>query len=122
MNKAFEELIVALKKNRECPWCRDLSISDMKEEILSESREVADEIDNKDYDALKDELGDLLMDCIHTAILCEEKGHFKAKEIFEKPKEKLHRRKPWVFGDMKIKDKKEAVRVWNEIKKKEKKS
>lgn len=121
MNKAFDELIEALKKNRECPWSKELDLDTMKREILSEAKEVADEIDKKDYEALKDELGDLLMDTIHTAIICEEQGLFKAKEIFEKPKEKLHRRKPGIFGDKVVTTKEEAMRHWKEAKEQEKK-
>jgi uncharacterized protein YabN with tetrapyrrole methylase and pyrophosphatase domain len=120
--KEFDELIATLKKNRECPWCKELTIEAMKKEILSEAKEVADEIDNKDYPALKDELGDLLMDTLHIAILCEEQGLFKAKDVLEMPTKKLHRRKPWIFGNEKVANKEEAVKRWNEIKAEEKKA
>jgi uncharacterized protein YabN with tetrapyrrole methylase and pyrophosphatase domain len=122
MKESFQELIDALVETRQkCPWVKEkLSIERLGEAIQSESEEITQAIDKKDMDNLKEEIGDLLMNVTHLAIICEEKGYFKAKDAITGVKEKLIRRKPWVFGDMKINTPEEAVRVWNEIKKKEK--
>ncbi len=121
MKESYHELVEAIKKSREkCPWAKELEVEKMANELHDEVNEIIKAVENKDNDNLKEEIGDLIMDATHLALLCEEKGLFKAKEVLVGVKEKLVRRKPWVFGDMKVESTEEAVKVWNEIKKKEK--
>ena len=121
MNESFHEFVEALRKNIDkCPWAKELDEEKLGKEIKSETAEVIQAIDKKDYENLKEEIGDLMMNLTQLALLCEKKGYFKAKDVLVGAREKLIRRKPWVFGDMEIKTSEEAIRTWNEIKKKEK--
>jgi len=121
MKESFEELIDALKKTRiECPWSKDQKIEEHMKELHGEVKEAFESIKQKDHENLKEELGDILMDLMFVSILAEEKKLFTVKEMIDDVKEKLIRRKPWVFGNEKIRTKEEAVKRWNEIKEIEK--
>ncbi|MBI2129812.1 nucleotide pyrophosphohydrolase [Candidatus Woesearchaeota archaeon] len=120
MKQSFEELVVAIKKTLEkCPWAKEQTIEKHKEEILSEAEEIAEAIDKKDYENLKEELGDLFYDILFICAISEEKKLFTTKEVIDGVKDKLVRRKPWVFGNETVKSSEEAVKRWDEIKKKE---
>jgi tetrapyrrole methylase family protein/MazG family protein len=110
-----------LKKSRSiCPWTKTMTLEFMSKEILSEAKEVEEAVQNKDFEHLKEEIGDVLMDCLTLAIIAEEHGYFTIKEAFEEVTKKIKRRKPWVFGDAKVENIEEAIAMWNEIKRKEK--
>jgi uncharacterized protein YabN with tetrapyrrole methylase and pyrophosphatase domain len=121
MKDIFEELVVALRKNRkECPWANDREIEEHVHEVVSEAKEALAAVENGDDENLKEELGDLMMNILFIGVVAEEKKLFTIKEMIEDVKQKLFRRKPWVFGDEKIGSKEDALRRWNEIKEKEK--
>lgn len=121
MKESFEELLQIIKKcRRECPWMKEHTIEKHRAELLSEAHEVAEALDKKDYENLKEELGDLLYDTMLMVELCSEKGLFRAKDVIDGVNAKIKRRKPWVFGNAKVNTPEEAVKMWNEIKKKEK--
>lgn len=123
MKDSFEQLIKIIKKCRkECPWMKERTIENMKDEVKAEAEEVARAIENKDYENLKEELGDLLYDTLHLVEIGVEEGLFTTKEVIDQVNAKLIRRKPWVFGDEKITTSEEAVKRWNEIKAEEKKA
>ncbi len=121
MKDEFEEFIDLIEKNLDkCPWIKNQKLEDCKKEILEEANEIAQAIDNKDYENLKEELGDLLWDVVVTAYIAENKGLFEAKEIMKSVKEKIKRRKPFLLEENKDISLKEAKRMWVEAKEKEK--
>ncbi len=74
----------------------------------------------KKYDALKDELGDLLYQVFFHSLLASEGGHFEISDVMEGTYEKLHRRHPHIFGNLEIETEEELAPQWEEIKKAEK--
>ena len=121
MKQSFEELVDVVKKTLEkCPWAKEQTIEKHKDEILSEAKEIINAVDKKDYENLKEELGDLFYDILFICAIAEKEGLFTTKEVINGVKGKLIRRKPWVFGNETVKSSEEAVKRWNEIKKKEK--
>ena len=121
MKEAYNDLVEAIRLSRiKCPWAKEVKMGIIIEETIKEAQEMKEAFDKNNIENLKEEIGDLIMDATHLALIAEEKNLFQAKEVLEDVKKKLVRRKPWVFGDMKVKDSEEAVKVWNEIKKKEK--
>jgi len=121
MKQSFEDLVQMIKKNREkCPWSKEQEIEQHVHELISEANEVLEAVNNKDNENLKEELGDILFDTLFMCIIAEEKGMFKITEVIDNTKQKMIRRKPWVFGDEKIETKEDAVRRWKEIKQEEK--
>ena len=122
MKKTFEEFIDLINKSTDRdPWVRDTNIEGYCQNIEIEARELIEAMKTKDYDHIKEELGDVLMDWAHACKLAEEQGLLTIKDVLDAVNEKIKRRKPYVLDDKK-KDmtKEEAVRIWKEVKKKEK--
>ena len=76
--------------------------------------------ETKDSENLKEELGDLLLQVMFHAVMAEEEGLFTFDDIAKTVSEKMLRRHPHVFGDMKYASEEELREAWNEIKKEEK--
>ncbi len=120
--KSFDDLVAALKKSRkECPWAKEVKVEEHLPRLKDEIRELEEAMASGDKQHVQEELADVIWDALFIAILEEEHGNFTINEMFARAVEKLKRRKPWVFGDEKVKDAAEAVRRWNEIKAQEKK-
>ncbi|MBI1969104.1 nucleotide pyrophosphohydrolase [Candidatus Woesearchaeota archaeon] len=118
---SFARLLQAMKCNIEhCPWGKEQSLETIKKEFLSEAEEVAKAIDAKDYENLKEELGDAFWDLLFLTSIAEKEGLFTMKAVLEAINEKIERRKPWLFGKMEIHSIEEAVQHWQHVKKKEK--
>jgi uncharacterized protein YabN with tetrapyrrole methylase and pyrophosphatase domain len=121
-SKDFEEIVKLVRKLRkECPWDRQQTIKTLKEDLLSEADEVRKAIENEDYKNLKEELGDLLWSIVLIGVVAEEKGLFSINDSLKEVKEKIVRRHPHVFGNLKAKTPEDAIRFFKEAKMKEKK-
>jgi tetrapyrrole methylase family protein/MazG family protein len=120
----FDDLIEVIKKLRApggCDWDRAQTSASLVPYLLEETYEVIEAIEEKDTEALKEELGDLSLHIIFQAELAEEKGDFTMAEALAGVSEKLIRRHPHVFGNEKnttITDQNES---WEKAKQKEKK-
>ncbi|MCR4417313.1 MAG: nucleoside triphosphate pyrophosphohydrolase [Ignavibacteria bacterium] len=112
--KELEEIIRLLRK--ECPWDRIQTNDTIKEATLEEAYEVVEAIDQKDYDELKKELGDLLLHVIFHSVIAEEMNAFTLAEVINLEKEKLIRRHPHVFGNTEVKDHHDVKHNWEKIK------
>ena len=120
--KEFEQLVAALQESRKkCPWSKEQEMKAHLLELQNEVEEALQAIENNDSKNLQEELGDILMDAAFIAIVAEEKGLFKIKDMIDESTKKIKRRKPWVFGSEIITTKEEAASRWNEIKEQEKK-
>jgi ATP diphosphatase len=87
---------------RGCPWDREQDFSTIAPYTIEEAYEVADAIERADMTALKDELGDLLLQVVFHARMAEEAGHFAFDDVAKAISDKMIRRHPHVFGDVKI--------------------
>ena len=113
----FNELVDIVRKLRvECPWDREQTNDSIKAATIEEAYEVVESIDNKDYDELKKELGDLLLHVIFHSVIAEEENNFNLEEVIVAIKEKLIRRHPHVFGDVVVEDADHVKRNWESIK------
>lgn len=102
-----------------CPWDIEQTFSSLIPYTLEESYEVADAIDNKDYDELCSELGDLLFQIVFYSQMAKEQGLFDFNDVTEAITEKLIRRHPHVFADEKIDSVEQQTLAWEEHKRKE---
>ncbi len=87
---------------RGCPWDREQDFATIAPYTIEEAYEVADAIERGDMAALKDELGDLLLQVVFHARMAEEAGHFGFDDVAAAIAEKMVRRHPHVFGDVEI--------------------
>ena len=110
----FVQIVERLRK--ECPWDKEQTNDSIKAATIEEAYEVVEAIDNKDYDELRKELGDLLLHVVFHTVIAEESNHFKIDDVIDSIKEKLIRRHPHVFGDKEVSDAEEVKTNWEEIK------
>jgi tetrapyrrole methylase family protein/MazG family protein len=115
------EIMRILRSPGGCPWDHKQTLATLKEHLVEESHEVLDAIDSGDRDKLKEELGDLLLQVIFQSQICREENAFTFDDVAATISEKLIRRHPHVFGDVKVSGADEVLKNWEAIKKSEKK-
>lgn len=103
-----------------CSWDREQSHASLKPFLLEETYETLQALDENDPDALREELGDLLLQLLLHSEIAEEAGEFSYGDLFQTLGEKLIRRHPHVFGDATIASSDEQWRAWQQIKREEK--
>jgi len=99
-----------------CPWDREQTFESLKSYLLEEAHEVIEAIDSGDRQHHVEELGDLLFQVVFQAELGRTQERFAIDEVIGAIRDKLVRRHPHIFGDAKVKDAAEQVRVWEKIK------
>ena len=114
------EIISTLRAPGGCPWDIKQTHESLKECLVEESGEVIDAIDKKDDDNLCEELGDLLLQVLMHAQIASEGKRFDINDVIQGVSEKMIRRHPHVFGDIKVSSAEESLALWKEIKRQEK--
>jgi len=115
----LQEVIARLRAPDGCPWDRKQTHLSLRTYLLEETYEVLEALDAEDAGALKEELGDLLIQvALHVQIAIEE-GEFKLADVISHVVEKLVRRHPHVFGDAVVQDAEDVTRNWEVIKQEE---
>ncbi|MGB9792526.1 MAG: nucleoside triphosphate pyrophosphohydrolase [Thermacetogeniaceae bacterium] len=104
-----------------CPWDRQQTHASLKKYLIEETYEVIDAIDEGNMHKLCEELGDLLLQVVFHAVLAQNRGDFTVVDVVEGIVEKLKRRHPHVFGEIRVKDASEVLRNWEDIKRGERK-
>ena len=104
-----------------CPWDKEQTFESIAHCAIEEAYEVVEAIENKDYDSLKDELGDLLFQVTFHSSMAEEMNLFTFDDVVDSISEKLTQRHPHVFADKSIKDAKTQTDNWERIKIEERK-
>jgi len=118
----LQELIVLIKKLRApdgCPWDQKQTKQDIGKYILDEAYEVLDALIENNPQHIREELGDLLFQILFIAEIASESGEFLLSDVAADIAEKLVRRHPHVFGDVKANDADEAVESWEGVKRRE---
>ena len=115
--KEFDDFVTIVKRLRnECPWDKEQTLESVRHLILEETYEVLESIDNKDYEELKIELGDLLLHVAFSSVIAEGDEKFELKDVINAINSKLISRHPHVFGDVKVSGTKEVLKNWEHIK------
>ncbi|MBE2294864.1 MAG: nucleoside triphosphate pyrophosphohydrolase [Phycisphaerales bacterium] len=105
---------------RGCPWDREQSYATIVPHTIEEAYEVADAIAREDWAELRDELGDLLFQVVFYAQIAHEEGRFDFSDIAQSIADKMTRRHPHVFSDVRYADVTEQNAAWEQIKASEK--
>jgi MazG family protein len=116
------EIMARLRADGGCPWDREQTFDSIKPYTLEEVYEVLDSIDARDWPALAEELGDLLLQCVFYAQMAAEEGRFTIDDSLDAINEKLIRRHPHVFGEGDARTPAQVKQRWDEIKAEEKKT
>lgn len=120
---SIERLIDVMRRLRApdgCPWDREQTIESLKSNLIEETYEVVDAMESGQRDDLREELGDLLLQVVFQAQICEEEGSFSFDDVAKGIADKLVRRHPHVFGDVQADTPDEVIKNWEKIKKTEK--
>lgn len=117
---SFLALVTIMDELREkCPWDRKQTIHTLRSMTLEETYELADAIDQNNWQGIKEELGDMLLHILfYTKIGSEEKA-FELQEVIEGISRKLINRHPHIYGDVKVENAEDVKRNWEQIKIKE---
>jgi MazG family protein len=118
--REFERLVEIMRtlrdRQRGCPWDLEQDFDSIAPCTIEEAYEVAEAIRLRDFDGLREELGDLLLQVVFHARMAEEAGHFDIGAVVAGLSGKLVRRHPHVFGDAAIADAPAQVLAWEEQK------
>jgi MazG family protein len=111
------EIMAALRNpDGGCPWDLEQDFASIRHYTIEEAYEVADAIERGDYDDLREELGDLLLQPVYHAQMASEKGLFDIGDVIEAITTKLIRRHPHVFGEEAARSAGGAKAKWDAIK------
>jgi len=119
----FERAVSIMHKLRApggCPWDREQTFDTIKPFTIEETYEVIEAIDNRDWDELPGELGDLLLQVLFYAEMAHEEGKFDIMDVLDRLSNKLISRHPHVFGDVQADTPAEVLKNWEALKSREK--
>ncbi len=118
--KAFERLLDIMDDLREkCPWDRKQTLESLRTLTIEETYELGDAILDENLEEIRKELGDIMLHLVFYAKIGSEKGAFDIADITNGICEKLIRRHPHIYGDVKVKSAAEVHDNWEKIKMKE---
>ncbi|HEY9635530.1 MAG TPA: nucleoside triphosphate pyrophosphohydrolase [Coleofasciculaceae cyanobacterium] len=122
--EALQQLIDVVAQLRSpsggCPWDLAQTPQTLTPYVIEEAYEVVDAIRRGDQNAIAEELGDLLLQVVLQAQIASEENQFTLTEVAQGITQKLIRRHPHVFGDVKVQDAEEVHKNWEQIKAAEK--
>ena len=120
----LKKIVEKLRSENGCPWDKAQTHTSLKPGCIEEAAEVISGINilekTGDADNLKEELGDLLLQVMFHAVIAEEEGLFTFEDVAETVADKMERRHPHVFTDVKFETEEELHAAWAEIKRQEK--
>lgn len=116
----LHEIVGILRSPEGCPWDREQTHDSIRKNLIEETYEVLETIDEDDPDHMKEELGDLLLQIMLHSQMEEEVGTFTVYDVIQELNDKLIFRHPHVFGDKAAGNAEEALRNWDGMKAEEK--
>ncbi len=122
---AIEDLrrtIARLRGPGGCPWDQEQTHESLVRCLIDEVSELIDTIDRADFDHMREELGDVLIQVVFHAQLAEDAGRFDLEDVAREVNEKLVRRHPHVFGEGRLETSDQVITQWEAIKAREKKA
>jgi len=114
--KALYDIIARLRAPGGCPWDREQTPASLRGELIEETYECIEAINEQDPAHIQEELGDLFLLATMLSYMHEEQGAFSVADALQTVSEKLVRRHPHVFGEVKVKDSAEVMNNWQKIK------
>ena len=118
----LRQILETLRSEGGCPWDKEQTHISLKRNLIEESYELLDAIDENNSENMKEELGDVLLQVFFHAQIASEGEKFTIEDVAKGINEKLIRRHPHVFGNENISNSEEVLKRWEEIKRKEKKA
>jgi XTP/dITP diphosphohydrolase len=118
--KAFARILTIMDELREkCPWDKKQTLESLRPLTIEETYELSDAIIKNDLGLLKEELGDILLHIVFYAKISEEQGAFDITQVINDLCEKLIRRHPHIYGDVRVDNEEQVKQNWEKLKMKE---
>lgn len=115
--ESFSKLLTIMDELREkCPWDRKQTNLSLKSNTIEEVYELAQAIEDNDYQEIKKELGDLLLHIVFYSKIGSESREFDIKVVIDSLCEKLIRRHPHIYGEVKVENAEDVKKTWEQIK------
>lgn len=114
--ESFLETIAHLRAPDGCPWDREQTHESLRTHLMEEAYEALEAIDSGHPKALREELGDLLLQIVLHAQIASEAGDFTMPQVIAAIEEKIVRRHPHVFGELKVGGVDEVLHNWEGLK------
>lgn len=116
----LHEIVGILRSPEGCPWDREQTHESIRKNLIEETYEVLETIDEDDPEHMQEELGDLLLQIMLHSQMEEELGTFTVYDVIQALNDKLIFRHPHVFGESSAKDAESALQNWEQMKAEEK--
>ena len=114
---AFKHLLEIMDELRDkCPWDKKQTFESIRYLTIEETYELSDAILEKNLDEIKKELGDLLLHIVFYSKIGSEQNAFDIKDVINNINEKLIKRHPHIFGDVKVQTAEDVANNWEKIK------
>ena len=115
----FEKLVAVQKRLRApqgCPWDREQTHATLRPYLIEEAYEVIDALDSGDDAKFAEEMGDLLLQVVFHSEIAREQQRFSVADVVREIHDKMVRRHPHVFGNVRAKNSTEVLQNWERIK------
>lgn len=115
--QSFLRLVGIMDELREkCPWDKKQTIDTLRHLTIEETYELTDAITEKDWNGIREELGDLMLHLVFYSKIGQEQDKFTLQEVIEGVCEKLIERHPHIYGDVQVADEEEVKQNWEKLK------
>ncbi|MFN4181778.1 MAG: MazG nucleotide pyrophosphohydrolase domain-containing protein [bacterium] len=115
-------LIEVLRGEKGCAWDRAHHFPDYLKMMQEELEELLQAYQQNSLERIREELGDVVWNAIYLLCLAQEEWNVMPEDVLREVREKMVRRHPHIFGDIRLSTPEEVWQYWQEAKKKEKKS
>jgi tetrapyrrole methylase family protein/MazG family protein len=114
--ESFQEIVAHLRAPNGCPWDREQTHASLRKHMLEESYEAIAAIDSGDFDSMREEFGDLLLQVMLNSQIASEEGEFTLNDVIKGIYDKIIRRHPHVFGEVKVEGVDGVLTNWEKLK------
>lgn len=114
---AFARLLEIMDTLRaQCPWDRKQTLQSLRNLTIEETYELADAILEENLEDIKEEIGDLMLHLVFYAKIADEKGAFHIGDAIHAVCDKLIKRHPHIYGDVKVENEEDVKKNWEQLK------
>jgi tetrapyrrole methylase family protein / MazG family protein len=117
--ESFAEIVAHLRAPDGCPWDKEQTHESLRKHLLEESYEVISAIDSGDFNFMREEFGDLLLQAVLQSQIANDEGQFNINQVIQGIHAKIVRRHPHVFGDLKLEGVEGVLANWEKLKEQE---
>ena len=117
--ESFAEIVAHLRAPNGCPWDREQTHESLRKHLLEESYEAISAIDSGNFDDMREEFGDLLLQVVLQSQIANEERQFNINQVIQGIHSKIVRRHPHVFGDLELDGVQGVLANWEKLKEKE---